>query len=93
MARTADDGPLGCSASAAQGNEAEKRIAFANTFRLLQRRIDVFASLPVASLERLKLQKRSTKSGVWPKRRRKHLERSPSLQTIEAEASCGRPLR
>ena len=49
--------------SAAQGNEAEKRIAFANTFRMLQRRIDVFASLPVASLERLKLQKKIEEIG------------------------------
>ncbi len=44
--------------SAAQGTEAEKRIAFASTFRMLQRRIDVFTSLPMASLARLTLQKK-----------------------------------
>jgi hypothetical protein len=45
--------------STAQGNEAEKRIAFANTYRMLQRRI----SLPVKSLARLALQKEIDKIG------------------------------
>ncbi len=49
--------------STAAGNEAEKRIAFANTFRMLQRRIDVFTSLPIASLARLTLQKKIDEIG------------------------------
>ena len=49
--------------STAQGKEAEKRIAFANTYRMLQRRIDVFISLPVKSLARLALQKEIDKIG------------------------------
>jgi protein-tyrosine-phosphatase len=49
--------------STAQGNEAEKRLAFANTYRMLQRRIDVFISLPVKSLARLALQKEVDKIG------------------------------
>ncbi|MBT3071332.1 arsenate reductase ArsC [Rhodomicrobium sp. Az07] len=43
--------------STAEGKEAEKRLAFANSYRMLQRRIDVFISLPVKSLARLALQK------------------------------------
>ncbi len=43
--------------STAKGTEAEKRLAFANTYRMLQRRIDVFISLPLKSLARLALQK------------------------------------
>ncbi len=49
--------------STAAGNEAEKRIAFANTYRMLQRRIDVFTSLPIASLARLTLQKKIDEIG------------------------------
>lgn len=44
--------------STAEGKEAEKRVAFVSTFRMLQRRIDVFTSLPLASLARLALQKK-----------------------------------
>ena len=49
--------------SAAEGTEAEKRLAFAQTYRMLQRRIDVFISLPVKSLARLALQKEIEKIG------------------------------
>jgi hypothetical protein len=41
-----------------EGPEAVKRAAFADTMRMLTRRIDIFASLPLASLDRLSLQKR-----------------------------------
>ena len=43
--------------SRAEGTEIEKRLAFASTYRMLQRRIDAFTSLPTASLERVALQK------------------------------------
>jgi protein-tyrosine-phosphatase len=49
--------------SAAEGTEAEKRLAFANAYRMLQRRIDVFTSLPMKSLERLAIQKKIEEIG------------------------------
>jgi hypothetical protein len=42
----------------AEGNEAEIRLAFADAFRMLNNRINIFASLPLRSLDRLSLQKR-----------------------------------
>lgn len=42
----------------AEGTEAEVAAAFRNAFLLLQRRIELFASLPVRSLDRMSLQKR-----------------------------------
>jgi arsenate reductase len=43
--------------SRAEGTEAEKRLAFADTHRMLYQRIGVFANLPIAALDRLVLQK------------------------------------
>ena len=43
--------------SAAEGTEAEKRFAFADTYRMLSQRIDIFVNLPLASLDKLSLQK------------------------------------
>ena len=43
--------------AAATGNEAEVRLAFADTFRMLNHRISVFVSLPLRSLDTLTLQK------------------------------------
>jgi protein-tyrosine-phosphatase len=40
------------------GSEAEKRAFFAEVFRMISRRISIFVSLPIASLDRLSLQKR-----------------------------------
>lgn len=42
--------------AAATGNEAQVRLAFADTFRMLSNRIAIFASLPLGSLDRLTLQ-------------------------------------
>ena len=42
----------------AEGNEAERRLAFADTHRMLKNRISVFANLPIASLDRLALQEK-----------------------------------
>ena len=42
--------------AAAEGNEAERRLAFADTYRMLKHRIGVFVSLPLDSLDRLSLQ-------------------------------------
>ena len=49
--------------AAAQGNEAEQRIAFADAYRMLYNRISIFASLPFASLDRLALQRRLDEIG------------------------------
>jgi hypothetical protein len=43
--------------AAAQGNEAERRLAFADAFRMLSNRISIFVSLPIASLDRLALKR------------------------------------
>ncbi len=44
--------------AAAGGSEVEKKLAFANTYRMLTRRISIFVSLPMASLDKISLQKR-----------------------------------
>jgi len=44
--------------SAADGNESERRLAFADTHRMLNQRISVFTSLPMATLSRQSLQRR-----------------------------------
>ncbi len=41
----------------AAAEESEKRIAFAKAFAILERRISLFTSLPVASLERMALER------------------------------------
>jgi protein-tyrosine-phosphatase len=43
--------------AAATGNEAEVRLAFADTYRMLNNRISIFTSLPLRSLDKLSLQK------------------------------------
>lgn len=48
--------------AAAEGNEAERRLAFAETYRMLKNRISAFVNLPMASLDRLSLQ--SKLSGI-----------------------------
>jgi arsenate reductase (thioredoxin) len=44
--------------AAAEGTDAEIAAAFADAYRMLERRIGIFTSLPLASLDRLALQKR-----------------------------------
>jgi hypothetical protein len=44
--------------AAAEGTEAEKHLAFDDTYRMLNNRLSVFASLPILSLDKLALQKR-----------------------------------
>jgi protein-tyrosine-phosphatase/N-acetylglutamate synthase-like GNAT family acetyltransferase len=43
--------------AAVEGTDAEKRHAFEETLRVLRRRIELFASLPLSKLDRLALQK------------------------------------
>lgn len=44
--------------AAAEGSEAERHLAFAEAYRMLSTRIASFVSLPVATLDRMALQKR-----------------------------------
>jgi protein-tyrosine-phosphatase len=44
--------------AAAEGTEAEKRLAFADAYRMLNNRISIFTSLPMNTLDKLALQKR-----------------------------------
>lgn len=49
--------------AAAEGTESEKALAFADTFRMLNHRMSIFVSLPIASLDKLALQKRLSDIG------------------------------
>jgi protein-tyrosine-phosphatase len=44
--------------AAVEANEALKRTAFAETYRMLANRLSIFVNLPIASLDKLSLQKR-----------------------------------
>jgi protein-tyrosine-phosphatase len=44
--------------AAVDGNEAERRFAFADAYRMLNQRISIFISLPIARLDRLVLLRR-----------------------------------
>jgi arsenate reductase (thioredoxin) len=47
----------------AKGTEAEIALAFKDAYRMLNRRIDIFASLPLRSLDQLTLQKKLREIG------------------------------
>lgn len=49
--------------SRAEGNDAERRFAFADTHRMLHQRISIFVNLPIASLDSLSLQRRLDEIG------------------------------
>lgn len=44
--------------AAVEGTDKEKWLAFRETFKVLENRIKLFVSLPIASLDRLKLKQR-----------------------------------
>lgn len=44
--------------AAVEGTEAEKNLAFADAYRMLNSRISAFISLPMATVDKLALQKR-----------------------------------
>ncbi len=50
--------------AAATGSEAEVRLAFADTFRMLSNRISLFVSLPLKSLDKLTLQRQLHSIGL-----------------------------
>jgi arsenate reductase (thioredoxin) len=49
--------------SLAEGTEAERRLAFADTMRMLGQRIGIFMSLPLRSLDKMSLQSRLREIG------------------------------
>jgi arsenate reductase len=49
--------------AAVEGTEAEKRLAFADSYRMLRNRISIFTNLPMSSLDRLGLQKKLSEIG------------------------------
>lgn len=49
--------------AAAVGNETERQVAFYEAFRMLNNRISIFMNLPMASLDRLSLQKKLDEIG------------------------------
>ena len=54
--------------AAAEGTEAERRLAFAEAYRMLNNRISIFTALPLKSLDRLTLQGRLREIGrAFPK--------------------------
>ncbi len=53
--------------AAAEGTEAERRVAFSEAFRMLFNRISIFVNLPIASLDKLQLEKRLREIGEQEK--------------------------
>ena len=49
--------------AAATGSEAERQLAFAEAYRMLNQRISIFASLPLDRIDRLKLKERLDEIG------------------------------
>lgn len=52
--------------AAVEGTDAQKWVAFRSTFQSLDNRIKIFTSLPLASLDRIKLQERLDAIGKTP---------------------------
>ena len=50
--------------AAVEGTDAEKWIAFRQVFKALENRIKIFVSLPIASLDRVRLQRRIEEIGM-----------------------------
>ncbi|RYH08520.1 metalloregulator ArsR/SmtB family transcription factor [Tropicimonas sp. IMCC6043] len=48
---------------AAEGNEAQRRLAFADAYRMMRNRISIFTNLPIDTLDRFALQKRLDEIG------------------------------
>lgn len=49
--------------AAVDGSDAEKALAFSEAYRMLENRISIFTSLPLASIDKLSLQKRLDEIG------------------------------
>jgi hypothetical protein len=65
LARAAHERPLGVPDPArVEGTPSERSLAFADTFRMLNNRISIFANLPFASLDRMSLKPRLDRIGA-----------------------------
>jgi protein-tyrosine-phosphatase len=53
--------------AAVEGSEADKWVAFRDTYKALESRIKIFTSLPLASLDRIKLQEQLNAIGKTPR--------------------------
>ena len=76
--------------AAVEGNESVRRLAFADTLRMLRNRIGIFVSLPIKSLDKLSLQHRLREIG----RRLDVVGRARFVLAVERAASipcCRRP--
>jgi protein-tyrosine-phosphatase len=51
--------------AAAEGTDAERHLAFAQAYRMLNNRISVFAALPMKTIDKLSLQKRLDEIGRY----------------------------
>jgi arsenate reductase len=49
--------------AAAEGSDAEKALAFADTLRMLTNRISIFVNLPLKTIDKLSLQRRLDEIG------------------------------
>lgn len=49
--------------AAVEGNDAERRLAFSDSYRMMRNRISIFMSLPIAQLDKLSLQKQLDQIG------------------------------
>lgn len=49
--------------AAVDGTDAEKHLAFAEAYRMLNNRISIFVSLPMTTIDKLALQKRLDEIG------------------------------
>ena len=83
--------------SLAEGSETERRLAFADTMRMLSQRISIFMSLPFRSLDKMSLQNRLRDIGRTAARagRRRRMagsrSRSASAPNSSARPSCSPP--
>lgn len=50
--------------AAATGNDAERSLAFADSYRMLRNRISIFVNLPMAALDRMSLKRRLDEIGA-----------------------------
>lgn len=64
--------------AAAEGNETERMLAFQMAFKELQNRIAIFVSLPIKSLDRLKLQRELDRIGGSTRPAMSHVAQSES---------------
>ena len=76
--------------AAVEGTEAEKHLAFADAYRMLNNRISIFISLPMGALDRLALQKRLDEIGrKLPKARlRWHIACPPPCRRSARHRDC-----